>query len=329
MIPSSNCRAASILAGGLTIAMLCSALPACAQNTRADAKAQSCAPTGTVDIPPGMSLERMKLLDEGRHFKVYTSVEFADERARQQMPQAMARMVDITPEGLSRIFSDVILGSKRFKVYEMGAAVTAEHSDVLITVKVVSADQAPRSYLDGGRRVIDSRVTLSVQMKNMYTGENLLPDALSVEGRTGLVNGDRVIVTSAESLDSEDVRNRLAIDFKNALNRAFVKASDKLEEQLRPLARVVSAEECRVNLFGGTRFGLQPSDELVIFRVKKRQLGETTVLDGAREVALVRCGSVGVDESQCKIIRSVPGYQPQDGDFALATDESLKRARMR
>lgn len=310
---------------GLLLALVGLCPPALA----ADAKPLACAASGPVDLPAGMSLERMRLLDEGKNYKVYTSVEYADERTKGQFPAAMSKQVDMSPGGLSRIFSDVILGARRFRVYEMAAGVTAEHSDVMVKARIVDADQVQKQSMEGGRTLYESKVTLSVQVQNMYTGLNLLETAVKVDGRTGLQSQDRVVLTSADRLDSDEVRARLALDFKNALNRAFAQASDKVEELLRPLARVVGAEDCSVTLFGGSRFGLQANDDLVVFRVKTRQLGETTVLGSMNEVALIRCRAVGVDDSACKVLRAVPGYRPQDGDFALITDESLKRTRTR
>ncbi|MES2941667.1 MAG: hypothetical protein V4772_02220, partial [Pseudomonadota bacterium] len=62
-------------------------------------------------------------------------------------------------------------------------------------------------------------------------------------------------------------------------------------------------------------------------RSQKRQLGETTVLSNTRPVALARCTGVGTENSSCNIVRAAPGFAPQDGDYALVTEDSVKRAR--
>lgn len=297
----------------------------------AAAKPQACSAAGPIDMPSGVNIDRIKLLDEGQHYKVYTAIEDTDEREgkKSMLPPGMAPYVDMSPSSMNRLFSDIILGSKRFKVFDMRPNVTAEHSDVLITAKVIDADQILKTgVLEGGRRVSESRVKLSVQVKNMYTGENLLPSDAFVEGKTGMVSGDRVVVTSAEDPNSADVRQKLAVDFKNAMFRAFSKANERIEELLRPMARVVSYEDCQIDLFGGSRMGMQPKDEMVVFRSQKRQLGETTILSNTRAVALVRCSGVGTENSQCTVIKSVAGYLPQDGDYAVVTDESLLKTRL-
>ncbi len=260
---------------------------------------------------------------------MYTSIEATDEREgkRSTLPARLERAVDMSPSSLNRLLADTILSSRRFVVYDMRPNVTAEFSDVLITAKVIDADQVLRPYLDGGRRVSESRVRLSVQVKNMYTGENLLSSDSLVEGITGRVSGDRVVITSADDINSPEMQNLLAIDFKNALRRAFVQASLRVEQLLRPLAQVVSAEECNLDLQGGSRHGFQPNDEMIIFRTQLVERGETTVLTRTRAVALVRCASVGVSSSTCKVIKAVPGYRPEVNDYAGITDESLARTR--
>jgi hypothetical protein len=313
------------------VILLATASVASAQAQTQPAAPLTCAPTGVVELPSGVSIERVKLLDDGKHYNIYTSIEDSDDREgrKNMLPASMAGLVDMSPSGLNRILADTMLAARRFKVFDMRANVTAEHSDVLVTAKVVDADQVLKPFLEGGRRVSESRVKLSVQAKNMYTGENLFDADVFVEGKTGMITGDRVIVTSADDPNSAEIRNRLATDFKNAMFRSFRLASERIEHLLRPMARVVGAQDCGVDLFGGSRSGLQRGDELVIFRAQKRQLGDSTILSGTRAVALVRCAGVGTESTHCAVMRAVAGYRPQDGDYAVITDASLERSRAR
>lgn len=297
--------------------------------TPAAGQTLSCAPAGAVQIPAGLDIARIEQLDKGLRFKVYTSVEAVDERdpTKNLLPASLSQLVDVNPSALNRILFDFIARSKRFQVYDMRPGVTAEQSDVLVTAKMVDADQVLKPHLEGGRRVSESRVKLSLQVKNMLTGENLLTSDAFVEGKTGTTSGDRVVVTSAEDENSAGVKNRLAIDFKNAMYRAFEQSIERVEALIKPMARVVGAEECRVDLFGGTRMGIQAKDEVVVVRAVRRQLGETTIVSGQQPVALLRCDGVGTDSSSCQVIRSVAGRTPQDGDYVVVTDESMKRTR--
>lgn len=315
--------------------LLASLLAACATAShaqtadKATTSALSCAASGPVSLPPGVNLERLQLLDKGLPFKVYTTFLAHDEQgaAGNSLPPEMAKVVDLNRSSLERTLADIIMRSRRFKVYDMHASTTAEQSDVEVTAKVVDAHQVLRPYLEGGRQIVESSVRLSIQVKNMYTGENLLQSDALVEGRTGRSNG-RLIVTAAEDVNSPAVRQKLAVDFKKALYLAMDLADERIEELLRPMARVVSADDCTIQLYGGSRFGLQDNDELVVFRAQTRTLGESTVLASTRPVALVSCKGVGTESSPCTVIKAVPDYRPQDGDFAVITTESLQSTRV-
>lgn len=298
------------------------------QGTLASMPPMTCAPTGEVSMPSGVSIERILLLDQGQQFKVYTSIEAADHRdiTKNAFPPGVAKMVDLSPSSLHRLMADSILRTRRFKVFDMRPNVTAENSDVLITAAVVDAYQVFRT-LEGGRQFSQSSVKLSVQIKNMYTGEQLLPADAFVEGLTGVVTGDRVVLRSGEDVNSPEIQQRLVLDFKNAMYRAFENAALRIETLLRPMGRVVSRDGCLVDLFGGSRMGMQANDEVVIFRSQKRQLGETTVLSNTRPVALARCAGVGTENSSCNIVKATAGFAPQDGDYALVTEDSVKRSR--
>lgn len=318
------------LRGAFALLALTAATAGCAQTpgSPGGAGAAACAPTGAVALPDGINPMRMNMLDEGEPFKVYTAVEAYDDRAdaqqRSPLPRAVAEQIDVSPSTLDRLFVDTLQRTQRFVVYDMRASVTADHSSVRVTAKVMDMGQVLRS-MEGGRSVIESWVKLSVQVKHIETGENLLDADAAVEGRTGMTSGERFILTSADKPDAPDVLNRRVVDTKNALFRAFARAGERLEGLLRPMARVVSAGNCQVELFGGRRMGLKPNDEVVVFRTERRKLGKNTVLANTRAVALLRCGSVGSENAVCTPLRSVAGLQPQDGDSAVVTNESIAR----
>lgn len=304
---------------------LAAAAIGCAQTVRPapGAGAAPCAPAATLAVPDGIQPMRLKLLDEGEHFKVYTAVE-----------GSVGDRVDANPAGLNRLFADAILRTRRFNVFDMRAGVTADHSAVRITAKVVDAGQLlrPEPLLEKGTRVSESWVKLAVQVKNMDTGENLLDSELLVENRTGDANGRRAVVMAHEDVQSPELRKRLSEDLSKALFGAFAAAGTGLEQRLRPLARVISTDigpgRCQLDLFGGGRIGLQAKDELVVFRAE-REPGSESGPVRTRAVALVSCASVGSDSAQCTVLSSVAGFEPREGDFAAVTDASLKRTRVK
>jgi hypothetical protein len=305
------------------LALLAFSLSACAQTPPSSSAVsnapQVCGQVGPLVAPPGVSIGRMQLLDVGRHYNVYTAVETMDERT--------LKLGAVNAENINRIFIDQIQRTKRFKVFDSRATVVLDKSDIQVTARVVDADQLLKPFMEGGRRFSQSRVTLSVQVKNMLTGEQMLTSDVKVTAETGHVTGDRVMLTSADDPNSSEMRARLVVDFKNALNRAFDLATERLEQLLPPMARVISANGCNVDVFGGKRGGLQSEDELVVFRTQKRQLGESIVLANTQPVALLLCMGVGDDVSQCTIKQSVSGFAPADGDYAVITPESLRRTR--
>lgn len=308
--------------------------PGTATAQTASAATPACGkPVTSLPIPPGMSIDRMALLKSGKHFNVYSEVEAFDDSKPDagHMPAAVRGVHDVSPSGMNRLLADTIQASRRFKWFDMRPNATAEHGDVLVKAKVVYANQALRPMLEGGRQQSESRVVLSVQLMNMLTGESMLPADVNVEGRTGLVTGDRVVLAAAESPDTPAIKRRLADDFYNAMRRAFAMAGERIEALLRPITYVIDADMagCSVSLFGGSRFGLQPGDEMVVFRVEVKRFGEQDRLVRPTAVARVTCETVGVDDTACQITQLVPGQTPREGDFAIITDASLARTRAR
>lgn len=282
--------------------------------------------TAALAMPSGADLGRTRLLDQGRMTKVYVDMLRIDGDSKQMFPAEMARLVDITPAGLTRLFTDTILKSRRFEVYDLRSTVTAEHADIVVDAQIIAATQEFRP-LEGGLQAADTRVLLSVQMKDMYTGKFLLGTAVQVEGRNGLVSGERAVLQPGERADAPLVRQRLAADYQRALRRAFIGAGQRIEAILRPQARLVSVDGADVAIFGGAQHGLQAEDELVVFRPKVVKLGEREIFGAIKPVALIRCDSIQTDTSQCTVRTLAPDFKPQEGDYAIITDASLRKTR--
>lgn len=311
---------------GLTAGLLLLACLAFAASS--SSPAQSSGPS--LSMPPGADFGRVRQLDQGRMTRVYVEVLRVDEVPgnKSMFPAEMAKRIDISASGLTRLFTDTILKSRRFEVFDLRSNVTAEQTDIVIDAQIIAATQEFKP-LEGGLVAADTRVLLSVQMKDMQSGKYLLGTAVQVEGRNGMVNGERAVLMPGESPDDPDVRQRLVADYQRALRRAFVGAGQRIESILRPQARVLSVEGNDVGIFGGSQQGLQTDDELVIFRPKLVKLGDREVFASTKALALIRCSGVGTETSQCSIVNRAGSaeFQPQEGDYAIITDASLRKTR--
>lgn len=327
-IPALN-FARSLLAcaaAGSALAACCTGDPDCAAPkpvaSSAPPRPADCARPMQIDIPSGISVERVQMLDDGQRFKVYTSFEMSRSRLIAEAPLPDA-------DTLERELVDVMSRSRRFQVFTLRAGAAAEHSDVVVTARILDIQQRLLN-IEGGRRVSHSSVRLSVQVKNMYTGENLLTSDAQVEGHTGTTNNDRVLVPAGVSTHDPDMQVALAQDLRTAAFRAFEEADERIETLLRPMAGVTGAVHgCSVDLFGGNANGLQTGDQVVVFRAEKRMIGQTPILANMQAVALLECRSVGETVSQCTLSGSTSGFKPQQGDYAIVTDASMRKARTR
>jgi hypothetical protein len=283
---------------------------------------------GDIRMPSGVDPSRLRLLDKGEMQKVYLQQLRIDDSPQNRLlfPRQMAQAMDMTPLQLTRLFTDTILQSRRFQVFDIRSAVTAEQSDYVIDAQVVSAMQDIRP-IEGGLRVVETRVNLSLQMKNVYTGEQMFPSAVAVEGITGVTTGDRAVLQPGETAAMPAVQQRVANDYLRALNRAYRLAAQRVEAVLRPMGKVLSVDGGSVGVLGGQRHGLVGNDRLVIFRATMTRVGQLEVFASTRPIAVVQCDGVGTVTSQCDVVRLAKGQQVQAGDYAVLTDDSLKKDR--
>jgi len=291
------------------------------------ASAQKVETVASLSMPSGADYGRLRLLKEGRMTKIYVDMlRFDDSSSKQHFPAEMARLVDISPSGLTRLFTDTILKSRRFEVYDLRSTVTAEHADIVVDAQIIAATQDFKP-LEGGMQAAYTGVLLSVQMKDMYTGKYLFGTAVQVEGKTGLVSGDRTVLAPGEKPSDPAIRNKLAVDYQYALRRAFVLAGQRIESILRPQATILNIDGSDIGIVGGQAQGFQADDEFVVFRPKVVKLGDREVFASTKPVALIHCNSVATDTSQCNVVRKVSDFEMQEGDFAIITDGSLRKTR--
>ncbi|MBL8331020.1 MAG: hypothetical protein JNJ71_19440 [Rubrivivax sp.] len=311
--------------------MLLALTPLASQAQLFGARQQTgeCGKEGPLSMPPGVDLERLKLLDAGKRLAVIVEsagIDKMDDKRR--LPPAMAKATSINYPQMMRMFGDSIKSSQRFAVFDAGFAVTPEYSKALVDLHFTHADQALRQ-IEPTRRVVSSRVAISLGLTHVESGEDLLGEAITVEGITGDVSGRRIVLTSTDNPQAPEWRETLGNDYVDAAREAFAELQRELESRLRPSAKVLSVEGCNVGIAGGRKHGFRQGDELVIFRPTYRTLGSKQVLASTIPVAQIQCTGVGTETSQCTVNQLVPGAKPALTDYAVITNASLLRSRPR
>ncbi len=314
------CLAAALLAGCKTAPKQQPADPHAAAPVKVS--------LGPVRMPAGVDYARARLIGENRRTKLYTELVGIGDPSNDKLlfPARVAQEIGVTPVQLRRRFMDTVSRSRRFEIYDSSGTVTAEASDIVIDGQFTGTTQDIQT-IEGGVRVAVTRVRLSLQMKDRYSGKLLFPAAVEVVGQTGRTTGDRAVIGPSENVDSPAVQRRLGQDYERAMQRAFDDAARRIDSVLRPMGRVLAVDGDQLGLVGGSTHGLQGGDELVVFRATTARLGETTVFATTRAVAVVRCDGVGTETSQCTMIRRDPAYQPQKDDYAVLSDFSATGVR--
>ena len=283
---------------------------------------------GAIKMPAGVDYSRARLIAENRRIKLYAELVGMGDPANEKLlfPVRVAQDIGLSPVQMRRRFLDTVAKSRRFELYDSASTVTAEASDIVIDGMFTGTTQDIQS-LEGGVRVAVTRVRLSLQMKDRYSGKLLFPAPVEVVGQTGRTTGDRTVIGPRETVDSPDVQRRLGQDYERAMQRAFDDAAKRIDAVLRPMGRVLTTDGKQLGLVGGSTHGLQGGDELVVFRATTAKVGNTEVFATTRPVAVMRCDGVGTETSQCVVIRRDPGFKPQAGDYAVLSDFSATGVR--
>ena len=324
-IPKWPALALAIAAGLLLAACKTSTAP-----VKADphAVAPSKVAQGAVKMPAGVDYARARLIAENRRTKLDTELVGIGDPSSEKLlfPARVAQDIGVTPVQMRRRFMDTVSRGRRFEIYDSTGTVTAEASDIVIDGQFTGTTQDIQT-IEGGVRVAVTRVRLSLQMKDRYSGKLLFPAAVEVVGQTGRSTGDRAVIGPSESLNSPEVQRRLGQDYERAMQRAFDDAARRIDAVLRPMGRVLAVDGDQLGIVGGSVHGLQGGDELVVFRATTARLGDSTVFATTRAVAVVRCDGVGTETSQCSLIRRDPALQPQKDDYVVLSDFSATGVR--
>ena len=283
---------------------------------------------GPVRMPAGVDYSRARLIAENRRVKVYTELVGIGDASNEKLlfPAQVAQDIGVTAVQMRRRFVDTVSRSRRFEIYDSTSTVTAEASDIVIDGQFTGTTQDIQT-IEGGVRVAVTRVRLSLQMKDRYSGKLLFPAAVEVVGQTGRSTGDRAVIAPGENVQSPAVQRRLGQDYERAMQRAFDDAARRVDAVLRPMGRVLAVDGDELGIVGGSTHGMQGGDEMVIFRATVARVGQTQVFATTRALAVVRCDGVGTETSQCQLIRRDPAYKIEAGDYAVLTDFSATGVR--
>lgn len=311
--------------GSYVLALL-SALMGSAQHS-ALAQQSGGAPVSVdrLPMPPFTDYSRAALLDKAESVKVYVAaVKLSETQAtRPVVPNLLKEH-----SKLSRLLTDTVLESRRFEVLDLRSSTVLDQTNYLIDAEIVDFRQDFRP-IENGATSVESVVYLSIQMKDQATKANVFPTAVKIEGRAGRTSGDRIILNKTQSRDDPSVRQALLNHYETALRRAFELAAERIESVLRPQVRVLVVEGRDVGVFGGFKHGLQQGDELIVFRAKIVELGDTKQFGLQKPVAKIICNGVGNQSSQCEVTELVVNESIQAGDYAILTDQSLQKVRFK
>lgn len=315
------------LIGALALVAGCKTKPVASPHA---AVTEDKAVRGSIRMPAGVDYSRARLIAENRRIKLYAELIGMGDPANEKLlfPARVAQDIGVTPVQMRRRFMDTVAKSRRFELYDSTSTVTAEASDIVVDGMFTGTTQDIQQ-IEGGVRVAVTRVRLSLQMKDRYSGKLLFPAPVEVVGQTGRSTGDRTVIGPNESVQSADVQRRLGQDYEKAMQRAFDDAAKRIDAVLRPMGRVLAVDGNQMGIVGGSTHGLQGNDEMVVFRATTTKLGETTVFATTRPVAVVRCDGVGTETSQCTVFRLTtdPALDPRKDDYLVLSDFSATGIR--
>jgi hypothetical protein len=289
-----------------------------------------------VRMPSGVDFNRLQVVAQARLIRVYTQMTGIGDTQNDQLlfPPAVAQQLNLTNRQVNRQFMDMILQSRRFEVFDDSTTVIrdgarqtydGQRMDITIDGEVVGATQ---EIIDmAPYRKASTTVRLSVQMKDVLSGEELFPAGVSVTGEWGMVSGEGTLLAPGVSLSSPEMQTSLGNDYGHALERALADAVARIGQVLRPVGRVTFTNSSSIDMLGGSRHGFQSGDSVVVFRTDTSMIDGREVITRVDPVAVARCDGVGTDTSHCELTQLDPQDSPKVGDYTVLTDTSATDVR--
>lgn len=310
--------------------------PCGAAKVNPDAAAPVKIAHGPVRMPAGVDFSRLQLVNEARLIRVYTQMTGVGDSSDDKLlfSRDVAKKINLTNRQVNRRFMDMILATRRFQVFDDSTTVVRDGAsqtldgklmDITIDGQVVGSTQDVIEIMP--YRKARTTVRLSVQMKDVSSGEQLFPAGVSVEGEWGMAQGEGTLLPPSAVMSSPDMQVSLANDYQRALDKALTEAVARIGQVLRPLGRVTFVDEQTVSIVGGSRHGFQGGDTVIIFHVDMTQLGERQVIAHTQPLAVAHCDGVGTETSQCDLTLVDTRYHMAVGDYAVLSDRSASGVR--
>lgn len=274
-----------------------------------------------VKIPSGVDFLRAKLLARGEPVKVYVDMVGIGDAKEEKLLFPKGRSDTIgNARQLNRWFMDSVQKTQRFEVYDDTSSGVRDKTDLVVDGMVVAATQGIEDFT-ATRKAITT-VRLSIQIRDTATGKVI--KARTITGVHGDEPGKGTIIRNDAELSKPETRQKLSNDYVEALKEALENAAAFLERTIRPVGRVRDVEGDTLLLVGGQAHGVRENDKMVVFRAKTMRVGEVESFGLMKPVAVIECGIVTTDSSQCEAKAKGKDWPPQKDDFAVLTDDSLK-----
>lgn len=291
---------------------------------------------GPVRMASGFDPRFMQLVDEARLLRVYTQMRGIEDPTDNKLlfSRETAAKLNLTNSQVNSRFMSMIMESRRFQVFDDSTTVVREQSIQSMDGKTM--DIVVEGMVQGGYqevlpltpyRKVRTNIKLAVNVKDVITGEQLMVGGISVEGDWGSTQGEGTLLPPSASMNSAETQGSLAADYQRALDKAMAQAVARINQVVRPLARLTFVSEGSVGVIGGQSNGLQSGDELVVFRPSYIDLNGKKEVAHTQAMAVIRCDGVGTRTSQCDITHVDPRFTMAVGDFAVLSDLSAKGVR--
>jgi hypothetical protein len=298
-----------------------------------------------VRMQNGPDIGALELVGEGRRLRVYTQLHGIDDPgdAKLLFPAIVKAKLGLTDQQANLLFHTGIRQSDRFETYDdsdttvhLGARQNykGEKMDIVIEGEFVSERQeiiniAPYKKVHTSMRLI-------VTMKNMNTGQELFPGAVSSVGDWGTVQGEGAMIPASASLDDPQIQASMGQDFQRAMEKAINGAVDRIDDLMRPIGFITFANATSMDMVGGKVHGFQGGDKVVVFHVDYTELGEGKdrhrVIAHVQPLAVAQCDGVGTETSHCDFTMMDPSVEDVKHpaavhDFVVLSDRSATGPR--
>jgi hypothetical protein len=298
-----------------------------------------------VRMPAGFDLASLELVGEARRLRVYTQLRGIDDPgdAKLLFPATVKANLGLTDQQANLLFHTGIRQSNRFETFDdsdtkvrEGARQNfkGEKMDIVIEGEFVSERQ---DILDiAPYKKAHTSMRLIATMKNVNTGMELFPGAVSSLGEWGAVQGEGTMIPPNVPVDTPQMQLSIGKDFQHAMEKAINGAAERIDSLMRPVGYITFTNATSMDMVGGTVHGFQGGDNVVVFHVDFTELGvgkdRHRVISHVQPIAVAHCDGVGTETSHCDFTMMDPSVtdvqHPAMGhDFVVLSDRSAVNPR--